>query len=174
LSLFSAVTALFRQPSPSFSERILPTESFIYRHQNNFEIQAARPVLDIPQIVLNAFLHLLQTIGLSTPSVDLGPAGDAGFDLVAHHVAEDLFSVEFVMAGSLRRASTIFILFMGQSFCRVPFSSARPMSGKNSPGSHGKNVDIKPDSAAPVGSDPSKLSILLILFFKNARFSALE
>ena len=85
------------QPSPHHSERILPTESFIYRHQNNLEIQPEGPVLDIPQVVFNAFLHFFQGICFSAPAVGLGPACDAGFDLVAHHVAEDLFSVEFIV-----------------------------------------------------------------------------
>src|SRR5687767_3451646 len=49
---------------------------------HDLDVQRHRPVLDVIQVVLDAFLER----GVAAPAVDLRPARDAGLDLVAQHV----------------------------------------------------------------------------------------
>ena len=53
------------------------------------EVEGGRPVLEVPDVQLDAALHLPEFAGLAPEAVDLGPAGDAGLDEVAHHVLVD-------------------------------------------------------------------------------------
>ena len=50
------------------------------RDEDDFHIEPEGPVLDVPEIVFDTFLHFLRCVGFTAPAVDLGPAGDAGFD----------------------------------------------------------------------------------------------
>ena len=52
------------------------------RHQQNLQIQPQRPVLDVPEVVLDAQRHFLRRVRLAAEAVNLRPAGHAGFDLV--------------------------------------------------------------------------------------------
>src|SRR5512147_2387277 len=47
-------------------------------------------------------LHLLKRIGLSAPTVNLGPSRDAGLHLMPQHVVLDQFLIELVMRHSMR------------------------------------------------------------------------
>ena len=53
------------------------------------EVEGGSPVFEVPDVELDAPFHLPELAGLATEAVDLGPAGDAGFDEVAHHVLLD-------------------------------------------------------------------------------------
>src|SRR3974390_1595321 len=55
------------------------------RAGQDLEIEQQRPVLDVVEIELDPLLDA----GLTPQAVDLGPAGDAGLDLVAQVVARD-------------------------------------------------------------------------------------
>src|SRR5689334_21672905 len=55
------------------------------RQPHDLDIESNRPVLDVIQIVLDSLLERR----IAAPAVDLGPAGDAGLDLVAQHVLRD-------------------------------------------------------------------------------------
>ena len=61
-------------------------------------VQADAPVVDVPQVQLDAFFH----VGVAAVAVDLGPAGDAGADLLADQVAGDLLLQVLHMVGNLR------------------------------------------------------------------------
>src|SRR5512140_2755885 len=55
---------------------------------DDLQVERQRPVLDVVDIVLDPLLDR----GVAAPAVDLGPAGEAALDLVAQHVARDLFT----------------------------------------------------------------------------------
>ena len=46
--------------------------------------------------------HFVEGFGFTTQAVDLGPAGDAGLDLVAQHGAFDEFAVLLVVGNGVR------------------------------------------------------------------------
>lgn len=46
-------------------------------------------MLDVPDVALNAALHLPEFFGLAAVAGDLRPTGDAGFGKMAHHVFVD-------------------------------------------------------------------------------------
>src|SRR5918993_3283547 len=52
---------------------------------HDLQIEADGPVLDVVEIVFDALFERRVT----TPAVDLGPAGDARLDLVTQHVLRD-------------------------------------------------------------------------------------
>src|SRR5262245_52539719 len=60
-------------------------EPFDDGEPHDLEVEAHRPVLDVIEVVLDALLERRVT----TPAVDLGPPGQAGFHLVAQHVLRD-------------------------------------------------------------------------------------
>src|SRR5437879_13720569 len=57
-------------------------------HPQNAQVEPGCPVSDVVEIVLDA----LAQRGVAAPAVDLGPAGDAGFDAVAGVVAGNGFA----------------------------------------------------------------------------------
>ena len=59
------------------------------------EVEHGSPVLDVPDVELDTAFHLPELAGLAAEAVDLGPAGDAGLDEVAHHVLLDDVGVLF-------------------------------------------------------------------------------
>lgn len=52
-------------------------------HQEDPDIEAQRPVVDIVEIVLDAPQHLVIGARLAAQAVDLRPSGDSGLDVVA-------------------------------------------------------------------------------------------
>src|SRR5690606_19259145 len=69
---------------------------------DDVHVQPERPVAQIGQIVVDALLHFLEAVGLAAPAVDLGPARDAGLDLVPHHVTLDHGAIELVVGHRMR------------------------------------------------------------------------
>src|SRR5437660_1795061 len=63
----------------------VPMQAAHEREPHDLEIERDRPVLDVVEVVLDAFLERR----VAAPAVDLRPAGDAGLDLVAEHVLRD-------------------------------------------------------------------------------------
>ena len=55
--------------------------------ENNMQVQFEGPVAKVVQVIVDTALHLVQRICLTAKTVNLGPPGNAGFDLVPHHVA---------------------------------------------------------------------------------------
>ena len=53
------------------------------------EVEPEGPVLDVPDVALDAALHLPELLRLATVAGDLRPAGDAGTHEMAHHVLVD-------------------------------------------------------------------------------------
>src|SRR3954470_409431 len=76
------------------------------RLQQNHEIEQHRPVLDVIEVKLDAFLDLLFVVDLAAPAVDLGPAGDAGLDPVAGEIAVDGFVEQAALQLALHRMRT--------------------------------------------------------------------
>ena len=70
--------------------------------EDNLDIEPERPVLDIPNVFLYAFLHLPQFLGLTTATIHLGIAGDAGTTEMAHHVLVDDVAVLFGVGKHMR------------------------------------------------------------------------
>ena len=68
------------------------------RHQQDLQVKEEIPVFNIVHVVLNALFDG----GVSPVAVHLGPAGDAGPDLVLHHVARDLLLELLHVMGHLR------------------------------------------------------------------------
>src|SRR5690606_35759267 len=64
-----------------------------YQHQQrvpeDLQIKRQRPVAQVLDVAGHARLHLFQLGGLATAATDLCQAGDAGWHLVADHVALD-------------------------------------------------------------------------------------
>src|SRR5207245_8062221 len=55
------------------------------RMQQEYQVEAQGPALDVVEVVLDALLDRRA----AAPAVDLRPSGDAGLHLVAQHVAGD-------------------------------------------------------------------------------------
>src|SRR5690606_26265087 len=72
-------------------------EAFEDGEENDFQVQPEGPAADVVEVVFDAFLHLVEGVGFAAPAVDLGPAGDAGLDLVAEHVAADELAVLLIV-----------------------------------------------------------------------------
>src|SRR5689334_21449044 len=63
----------------------MPVEASDDGEPHDFQIEADRPVFDVVGIVLDALFERC----VAAPAVDLCPAGDSGFHLVAQHVLRD-------------------------------------------------------------------------------------
>ena len=63
------------------------------RHKDDADVEQQRPVLQIPDVAPHAALHLAQFVGFAAVARHLGPACDAGFYPVAHHVLADEFRI---------------------------------------------------------------------------------
>lgn len=57
-----------------------------HRARYNLHIQEEMPMLDIPNIILDALLHLPNLVREAAIAVDLRPSGNAWLDHMAHHV----------------------------------------------------------------------------------------
>src|SRR6187200_1422994 len=68
---------------------------------HDLQVERHRPVLDVIEVVFNSFLQRC----ISTPTVDLGPAGDPGLDLVPQHVLRDAVLELLDEEGALRPRS---------------------------------------------------------------------
>jgi hypothetical protein len=51
-------------------------------HEYDLYIQYERPVVDVVKVMLEASFHFFDRIRLPAIAVDLGPASDAGLDIV--------------------------------------------------------------------------------------------
>ena len=93
-----------RFPDSSISGTILFRQFFLIydpfdqRHKQNLDVEEEIPVLDVVNVVADARLDG----GVPPQAVDLGPAGDAGTDLVLHHVQGDLLLELPHIVGHLR------------------------------------------------------------------------
>ena len=54
--------------------------------EDNTDVKPERPVLDIPDITLDALLHLPELLRLTTETRYLGPTGNSRFREVANHI----------------------------------------------------------------------------------------
>lgn len=79
------------------SVRVLIAPDYGQRLADDHQIEHQRPVAYVVDVVLDAGTHLVEGFGFAAQAVDLGPAGDAGFDLVPQHVALDEFAVLLVV-----------------------------------------------------------------------------
>ena len=61
------------------------------------DVEEHRPDLGVVDVMADARLHLVQRLGLAAEAVDLRPAGDAGLDLVADHVALDQLAIHLIV-----------------------------------------------------------------------------
>ena len=57
--------------------------------KQDLDIQPQRPVLYIPEIMLDSERHFFLGVGDASETIYLCPTGDTGFDLVAEHVFGD-------------------------------------------------------------------------------------
>ena len=73
-------------------------ESFKNREEQDFHVEGHGPVLDVPDVVLDALVDR----GVAAEAVDLGPAGHARADLMLDHVARDFFLKHLDELGALR------------------------------------------------------------------------
>src|SRR5581483_9471288 len=72
------------------------------RSDSDLDVQPQAPIIDVPQIMLHALLHLLERAGFSAITINLGPAGDAGLDVVAEGVVADDLLIFGVVGGRVR------------------------------------------------------------------------
>ena len=73
-------------------------ESFKNREEQDFHVEGHGPVLDVPDVILDALVDR----GVAAEAVDLGPAGHAWTDLMLDHVAWDLLLKHLDELGALR------------------------------------------------------------------------
>jgi len=71
------------------------------RLQQDLDVQPQRPGVDVAQVDVDALLHLFQGLGLAPAAIDLGQAGDAGFDPMAGHVGADFPRVVVVVCNRM-------------------------------------------------------------------------
>src|SRR5690242_18564452 len=68
---------------------VVVDEAHDQRAQQDPDIEAQRPVLDVVDIVLDALVHRLDARRLAAPAIDLRPAGDARLHAMAAQIAVD-------------------------------------------------------------------------------------
>ena len=57
--------------------------------QDDFQVEHWAPVVDVPKIMLDAALHLLDQARFTTITVDLRPTRQAGLDVMPERVIGD-------------------------------------------------------------------------------------
>src|SRR3954469_21199366 len=67
------------------------------RAKEDFHIEPERPLANVFVVAFDAALHLLQRVGFAAPAADLSQPRDAGFYLVAEHVALNHFAILLVV-----------------------------------------------------------------------------
>ena len=72
---------------------LVPLEHVRHGLEDDQEVEPEVPVFDVPDVALDAALHLVEGLGLAAEAGDLAPAGDAGLDIVADHVLVDELGV---------------------------------------------------------------------------------
>src|SRR5262245_37028306 len=72
-------------PASWRSVRVTVAEAVPDRLDENPQVEGEAPALDVVQVALDPPLDR----GVPPPAVDLGPSGNAGFHLVAEHVARN-------------------------------------------------------------------------------------
>lgn len=70
--------------------------------KKNSRIEAKRPIVDVPKIVFDPVLHLLQARRLSPQSIDLRPPGNARLDVMAPAIGREHFFILIIMRDSMR------------------------------------------------------------------------
>ena len=70
--------------------------------ENDVKVKPYGPVAQVVKVIVDAALHFVERFGFAPVAIDLRPAGDARFDLVAHHVAFDELAIEFVVCHRVR------------------------------------------------------------------------
>ena len=68
---------------------LIPPEHVRDGLEDDKDVEPEAPVFDVPDVALDAALHLVEGLGLAAEAGDLAPAGDAGLDVVADHVLVD-------------------------------------------------------------------------------------
>ena len=74
-------------------------------HAHDLQVQPYVPVLHIPDVSLNALLHLPELFCLTTASGDLRPSRDAGLAEVTHHVFVNQLAIHLGMGEHVRTRS---------------------------------------------------------------------
>ena len=72
---------------------LIPLEHVRHRLEDDKEVEPEAPVLDVPDVALDAAFHLVEGLGLAAVAGDLAPAGDAGLYIMADHVFVDKLGV---------------------------------------------------------------------------------
>src|SRR5262249_45276653 len=72
------------------------------RSKDDLEVQQHTPIVNIPDIMVDAFLHALQCWSLASATFDLGPAGDARLHVVAKSVTADQLLIIIIVGRGMR------------------------------------------------------------------------
>jgi hypothetical protein len=70
--------------------------------KQDMKIEHKRPIVDVIEVVVDALLHLLVSVGLSPIAMNLRPSGDAGFDVVPPGVEGDATLVLPIVSQRMR------------------------------------------------------------------------
>ena len=69
--------------------RVLALGNFKDRHQANFEIERKAPIVNVPEVQGESLFDIRDSAHASTEAIDLGPSGNARFDVVTISVVGD-------------------------------------------------------------------------------------
>jgi hypothetical protein len=73
------------------------------RAGEDFQIEEKAPIVDIPEIEIDPFFHLIEMQGLTAAPVDLGEPGETRLDVVSERVIRDECPVFVVMGDGMGR-----------------------------------------------------------------------
>jgi hypothetical protein len=82
--------------------RIHSPDDFAQRTQHYRYVEPETPIVYIPEVVFDPFLHFFQGLGLTTTSVHLRPPSDAGLHVMAEGILFNLLEEKVVMRSRMR------------------------------------------------------------------------
>src|SRR5438105_9652720 len=76
---------------------VAPASEFQAGQHQDLEVEAQAPVVDVPEITIDAPLHLLDARGLAAIAPHLRPAGDSGLNMMPERVFRQQIAIVIVM-----------------------------------------------------------------------------
>src|ERR1051326_6208635 len=73
---------------------VLSRQDHPYGHQEDLEVKPWRPVVDVPEIVIDPFSSFLRSIDLTAQPMHLGPSGDAWPHTVAQKISSNRLVID--------------------------------------------------------------------------------
>ena len=72
------------------------------RSKQDHDVESQVPVADVPKVHIESLLHQRDLCGIAAAAMNLGPAGDAGLDVMTLGVVRQYLAVLIIMSDGMR------------------------------------------------------------------------